>query len=98
MKNRALSFLGILNRGQYTLIGGALLNAKRLGVLLIASDCSENSRKELLKLSEKFHCPVLEGASQEELGRSLGYETLSGIGVTENKPSKALIEKWNSKE
>ena len=98
MKNRALSFLGILNRGKYTLIGGALLNAKRLGVLLIASDCSENSRKELLKLSEKFHCPVLEGASQGELGRSLGYETLSGIGVTENKPSKALIEKWNSKE
>ena len=42
MKNRALSFLGILNRCKYTLFGGSLLNSKRLGVLLFASDCSEN--------------------------------------------------------
>lgn len=98
MKSRALSFLGILNRGKLTLIGPALLNARKLGVLLLASDCSENSRKELLKLAERLQCPVLEGASQEELGLALGYQTLSGVGVIDAKPSKALIQKWNSKE
>lgn len=98
MKQRALQFLGLLNRGKLTLIGPSLLNSRRVSLLLIASDCSENSRKALLSLAEKNHCPVLEGANQAELGKALGYETLSGVGVLQKKAAEALQEKWNSKE
>lgn len=98
MKERALSFLGILNRGKSTLIGGALLNTKKLSVLLLANDCSKNTEKQLRSLAASFSCPILEGANQEELGKALGYDCLSGVGVNNVKAGKALIEKWNSKE
>lgn len=98
MKQRALQFLGLLNRGKLTLIGPSLLNSRRGSLLLIASDCSENSRKALLSLAEKNRCPVLEGANQAELGKALGYETLSGVGVLQKKAAEALQQKWNSKE
>ncbi len=98
MKAKALSFLGILNRGKATLIGASLLHPRKLYLILLASDCSPNTAKELRALSVKFSCPILEGASKEELGKALGYEDLSGVGVTLPKAAKALIEKWNEKE
>ncbi len=98
MKEKALSFLGILNRGNATLIGASLLHARKLCLILIASDCSPNTEKEIRSAANKFSCPVLEGASKEELGKALGYESLSGVGVTLPKAAKALIEKWNAKE
>ncbi len=98
MKQRALQFLGLLNRGKLTLIGPSLLNSRKVCLLLLASDCSENSRKALLSLAEKNRCPVLEGASQEELGKALGYDSLSGVGLCQKKAAEALQRKWNSKE
>ena len=98
MKEKALSFLGILNRGKATLIGASLLHAKKLSLVLLASDCSSNSEKEIRAVAAKFSCPVLEGASKEELGKALGYEDLSAVGVTLPKAAKALISKWNEKE
>lgn len=98
MKERALRFLGILNRGNATLIGASLLHAKKLSLVLLASDCSENTAKEIRAAASRFSCPILEGASKEELGKALGYEDLSGVGVILPKAAKALIEKWNEKE
>ena len=98
MKEKALSFLGILNRGKATLIGASLLHAKKLSLVLLASDCSENTTKEIRAVASRFSCPVLEGASKEELGKALGYDDLSGVGVTLPKAAKALIAKWNEKE
>lgn len=98
MKSKALSFLGILNRGKATLIGPSLLKARKLSLVLLASDCSSNSEKEIRSVANKFGCPVLGGASKEELGKALGYDSVSGVGVILPKAAKALIEKWNEKE
>lgn len=94
MKEEALRFLGLLNRGGLTLFGAPLFGAKRLSLLLIADDASSRSQDELLALARKLDCPVLRGASQEELGDSLGYPALSGVGITQKKAATALEKKW----
>lgn len=94
MNEKALSFLGLLNRGKMTLIGSSLLHARKLYLIVMADDASENTAKELSSLASKFSCPLLKGVSKEKLGKALGYDELSSVGITEKKAAKALSEKW----
>ena len=94
MNEKALHFLGLLNKGGSLIFGPALLHSHRLSVLIIAIDASPTSQKELHSLANKTKAKILAGVRQEELGSALGYPKLSGIGVKDPKAGKALIAKW----
>jgi ribosomal protein L7Ae-like RNA K-turn-binding protein len=94
MNEKALSFLGLLNRGKLTLIGASLLHAHKLYLIVMADDASENTAKEVSSLASRFSCPLVKGVSKEKLGKALGYEELSAVGISEKKAAKALSEKW----
>ena len=88
-----LNFLGILNRGGKLHIGPDCLHAKKGALLLLASDCSNNSKKQFLSFAASRNIPVKEIHTKSELGECLGYQELSGILIGDSRAAKAYLAK-----
>lgn len=92
MKEDALSFLGLINRGGYTLVGEPLINKlSKVHLLLVATDSKREA--EFKEKAARRHIPCLTICSKEELGQALGFEELTAVGITSKKAADALINK-----
>lgn len=87
-----LQSLGLYNRAGLLLFGPALYGAKSLGALLVASDASSRSKKEAKALADRTGAKLIEGFTQEELGKPVGRDALSALGIKEGKAAKAIIK------
>lgn len=92
MCSRALSFLGILNRGGKTIFGPSLESSLgKLDLLLIAADASGRERMEQKAARIGLKTYIIPHKSS--LGEALGYDELSYCGIQGKKEANAFLEK-----
>ena len=96
-QNKVLSLLGLAMRGR-NVVSGELqtIEAIKKGsacLILVAADASENSKKLYKDKCSFYEVPVYEYATKEELGRAIGKDFRSAVGVCDFGLANAIIEK-----
>lgn len=93
-----LSFLGLLNRGGMTLIGPAITGKKKPYLIILATDASPRSKKEIISYCKKEGIPLDNSFNKSLLGLSLGFEEISAVGISDKKAAESYLHKASRKE
>ncbi len=91
MFDNVLGFLGILFRANKALIGEEARSSKKGKLAFLASDASENTKKETKTLTDVL--PTLTTYTKSQLGSALGYEGISFILIVDKKAANSLLKK-----
>ncbi len=102
MRDKVLNYLGLAARGRLLANGYNtclyMMDKKKIRLLLIASDISENSVKKMVSSAERKKVPYRIYGTVEELSHITG-KTSSGIfGITDENLAKAISEEIDHKE
>ena len=102
MQNKVLSLLGIAMRGR-NLVSGEFqtLEAVRNGsamLVIIAEDASDNTRKLFTDKCSFYEVPVYRYGTKETLGRAIGKDYRSSLGVCEAGLARKIIEQLEEKQ
>lgn len=94
-QNKVLSLLGIAMRGRNLVSGEfqtleAVKNASAM-LVIIAEDASANTKKMFTDKCRFYEVPVREYGSKEELGRAIGKDMRSSLGICDAGLAEALI-------
>jgi ribosomal protein L7Ae-like RNA K-turn-binding protein len=77
-KQRALNLIGLSQRAGQLISGEALVlqavRSKKAKIVCLASNASENTRKQFLNKCEHYNVPVVTEFSREELSHALGKD------------------------
>ena len=89
MNNKLCGLLGIAKRSGHILIGydavRAALLAKKARLILLASDCSPRTEKELRFANKDINCPILTvDGPKDELSAALGLEKPVAVTATDD--------------
>ncbi|MBQ8684425.1 MAG: ribosomal L7Ae/L30e/S12e/Gadd45 family protein [Clostridia bacterium] len=89
MNNKLAGLLGIARRAGHILIGfdavRAALLAGRTQLILLASDCSPKTEKELRFAAQDKHCPILFiDADKEAVAGALGLQKPVAVVATDD--------------
>lgn len=95
-QNKILSLLGLAMRGR-NLVSGEFqtVESVRTGsamLVIIAEDASENTKKLFRNKGSYYEVPVYEYGSKEELGRAIGKDFRSSVGVLDAGLADAIIK------
>lgn len=83
-KTKAQTFIGFAIRAKKCRIGmNAVQTLKRIELLITCRSASENTKKEALKVANKYRCTLLESTAQ----------TLESITFTPNAKVMAITDK-----
>lgn len=94
-QNKILSLLGIAMRG-HNLVSGEFqtLEAIKKGsamLVIIAEDASDNTRKLFTDKSAFYEVPVRSYGTKESLGRAIGKDLRSSVGVCDAGLANAIL-------
>lgn len=96
MIDKFLNFLGLCKKSGNVLEGynkcEAYIEYKKIYLLILSKDVSENTRQKFIKISIEKNIEVLEKYSKEQLGNSIGLKEINVIGITDFNFSKKLLE------
>lgn len=96
--NNFLQFLGIVKKSRNIIEGynkcEEALKFGSIKLLIVACDCSLNTKNKFNKHCDKKHIHIIECFDSEVLGRVLGKEKISVVGITDIGMSKKLEELW----
>lgn len=89
MNNKLCGLLGIARRSGHILIGfdavRAALLAKKTRLILLASDCSPKTEKELRFAGQDTTCPILTvDGTKDEIAAALGLEKPVAVAATDD--------------
>ncbi|MCC5894886.1 MAG: YlxQ-related RNA-binding protein [Alkalibacterium sp.] len=77
-KQRALNLIGLSQRANQLISGESLVlqavRSNKAKLVIVASDASENTRKQFLNKCEYYNVPVVTTFSREEVSHALGKE------------------------
>ncbi len=95
-QNKVLSLLGLAMRGR-NLVSGEFqtLDAVKNGsamLVIIAEDASENTKKLFHNKCKFYEVPVREYGLKDELGRAIGKDMRSSLGVCDAGLAEAVIK------
>ena len=95
-QNKVLSLLGLAMRGR-NLVSGEFqtLEAVKNGsamLVIIAEDASANTKKLFTNTCTFYEVPVYEYGTKEELGRAIGKDVRSSLGVSDAGLAEAIIK------
>lgn len=95
-QNKVLSLLGIAMRGR-NLVSGELQteNSVKNGsamLVIIATDASANTKKLFTDKCSFYEVPVYEYGTKETLGRAIGKDLRSSLGVCDAGLADAIIK------
>ena len=99
MNNKLCGLLGIAKRSGHILIGfdtvRAALLAKKTRLVLLASDCSAKTEKELHFAGRDTNCPILTvDATKDEIAAALGLEKPVAVTATDDAGfAKAMMKR-----
>lgn len=98
-QNKVLSLLGLAMRGR-NLVSGEFqtLEAIKKGsamLVIIAEDASDNTKKLFTDKCTFYEVPVTQYGTKAELGRAIGKELRSSIGVCDVGLADAIIKQLN---
>ena len=101
-QNKVFSLLGIVMRG-HNLVSGELqtLNAIKNGsamLVIIAEDASDNTRKLFTDKCSFYNVPVRMYGQKEELGRAIGKDLRSSLGVCDAGLADTIIKRLEEEE
>lgn len=101
-QNKVFSLLGIAMRG-HNLVSGELqtLNAIKHGsamLVIIAEDASDNTRKLFTDKCSFYNVPVRMYGQKEELGRAIGKDLRSSLGVCDAGLADTIIKRLEEEE
>lgn len=101
-QNKVFSLLGIAMRG-HNLVSGELqtLNAIKNGsamLVIIAEDASDNTRKLFTDKCSFYKVPVRIYGQKEELGRAIGKDLRSSLGVCDAGLADTIIKRLEEEE
>ena len=94
-QNKIYSLLGIAMRGR-NLVSGEFqtLEAIKKGsamLVIIAEDASDNTKKLFSDKCQFYQVPVFQYGNREELGRAIGKDLRSSVGVCDAGLADAVI-------
>ena len=100
--NKVFSLLGIAMRG-HNLVSGELqtLEAVKKGsamLVIIAEDASDNTKKLFADKCLFYEVPVYNYGTKEDLGRAIGKDLRSSVGVCDAGLADAIIKRLEEKE
>ena len=95
-QNKVLSLLGLAMRGR-NLVSGEFqtLEAVKNGsamLVIIAEDASANTKKLFTNKCAFYEIPVYEFGTKEELGRAIGKDVRSSLGVSDAGLAEAIVK------
>lgn len=101
-QNKVFSLLGIAMRG-HNLVSGELqtLNEIKNGsamLVIIAEDASDNTRKLFTDKCSFYNVPVRMYGQKEELGRAIGKDLRSSLGVCDAGLADTIIKRLEEEE
>ncbi len=101
-QNKVFSLLGIAMRG-HNLVSGELqtLNAIKNGsamLVIIAEDASDNTRKLFTDKCSFYNVPVRMYGQKEDLGRAIGKDLRSSLGVCDAGLADTIIKRLEEEE
>lgn len=96
MQSKFIQFLGIAKRSGNVCEGynktEEFIKLKKLSLVIMSKESSENTRKKFKVYCERFKVPIIEDYSKEELGAILGREEINVIGILDKKIGDRLLE------
>ena len=95
-QNKVLSLLGLAMRGRNLVSGEfqtetAVKNGSAM-LVVIAEDASENTRKHFTDKCSFYEVPVYVYGTKESLGRAIGKDYRSSVGVCDAGLADAIIK------
>lgn len=101
-QNKVFSLLGIAMRG-HNLVSGELqtLEAIKKGsamLVIIAEDASENTKKLFTDKCAFYEVPVRNYGTKDDLGRAIGKDLRSSVGVCDAGLADAIIKRLEEEE
>lgn len=88
--------LGIAARAGWIVAGEEActraLRAGRVHLILMATDTGANGEKKVTDKCEFYRVPLLRPMTKEELGRAIGKEVRTTVGITSRQFAKRLIQ------
>ena len=101
-QNKIFSLLGIAIRG-HNLVSGEFqtLDAIKKGsamLVIIAEDASDNTRKLFTDKCSFYEVPVISYGTKEGLGRAIGKDLRSSLGVCDAGLADAIIKRLREEE
>lgn len=95
-EEKILNFLGLIQRAGKLVTGFDAVKLglmhKKIKVIFIASDLSENTKEKLNFLNRKQHVPIYDMLSSKQLSSALGKERKI-VAVTDQGFSQAIVKK-----
>ena len=100
-QNKVYSLLGIAMRGR-NLVSGEFQTMESIKkgsamLVIIAEDASDNTRKLFTDKCSFYEVPVLQYGTKEALGRAIGKDLRSSIGVCDAGLADAIIKQLEEK-
>ena len=93
-----LGMIGLAKRAGKVVTGaeicGAAIKKGRSGLIIIAGDISENSRKAITDTCKYYKVKYIEYADKEKLGKITGSQERAVISVNDRGFAKAVLEKY----
>lgn len=102
MNNKFFQFLGLTKKAGKLLEGynkceDALAHGKG-NLVILSEECSTNTKDKFKTLSSRNDIQLIEGISNESLGRCLGRAEINVLCVSDKKMSDKLISLWNEND
>ena len=101
MRDNFLQFMGLTKRAGNLLEGynrcEDVIDRGKISLLILADDCSENTKAKFLRTCENMKIPVIQGYSGVDLACALGVESISVVGIINKKMSAKLMELWQER-
>lgn len=91
-KTKAETFIGFVMRAKKFRIGAnACATLKKVYLIIVCGTASENTKKEALKLSKRFACPLIE-ARGKTLDEMTHRENVKVMAIEDRALSKAILD------
>lgn len=65
---------------------------KKARLVILAADCSDNTKKKFSNMCSYHHVPYYEYADKDELGRCIGKEFRASIAITDEGFAASIIK------
>ena len=93
--NNILQLLGLAYKGKRIIIGDDILTSlrqnKKLSLIIIASDVSENTLKRFKDKANFYKVDYAILFTKEELGQSLGKDYVSAVGICDKNLKEKIL-------
>lgn len=96
--NDFFRFLGICKKAGRITAGynkcEEALKGKKLFLIIISQEASENTRKKFTNYCLRFNVPLISGISKENLSRYTGLNEINILGITDKDMADQLLKLW----